>query len=208
MIPHQAPSEHPHPGVRGLFENRWNQRLRVLSPVSDGSVKTGLEKYVPSSRIAGPWAAVRCLHGAIRERGRPGKGTSWKGDVLTRPIANRLNSQHLVKRYDNGYASYLSLGRRGLALILFDNQLAVNDLRRWPAREQAIRLDNPVVIPGVVNAGGTHQTADQTFRSVPVAWRPKSRPFRSSQTGKPRPDRAGRDGPCAPPGRGKVLFAR
>ncbi|MGD0581060.1 MAG: hypothetical protein ABSC08_19315, partial [Bryobacteraceae bacterium] len=82
-----------------------------------------------------------------------------------------------MKRYDNGYTSYLSLGRRGLALILFDNQLAVNDLRRWPAREQTIRLDNPVVIPGVVNAGGTHQTADQTFRSVPVAWRPKSRPF-------------------------------
>ena len=108
-------------------------------------------------------------------------------DVLTRPIANRLNSQHLVKRYDNGYTSYLSLGRRGLALILFDNQLAVNDLRRWPAREQAIRLDDPVVIPRVINAGGTYQTADQTFRSVPVAWRPKSRPFTSSQTGKPGP---------------------
>jgi hypothetical protein len=29
-------------------------------------------------------------------------------------------------------------------------------------------LDNPVVIPGVLNASGTHETADQTFRSVPV----------------------------------------
>jgi hypothetical protein len=127
----------------------------------------------------------------------------WKRDVLTRPIANRLNSQHLVKQYDNGYGWSLSLGRHGLAPILLNNQLAVNDLRRWPAREQAIRLDDPVVIPRVINAGGTYQTADQTFRSVPVAWRPKSRPFRSSQTGKPRPDRAGRDGPCAPRGKGK-----
>jgi hypothetical protein len=125
------------------------------------------------------------LSGRRESETRPPDGPHRKGDVLTRPIANRLNSQHLVKRYDNGYTSYLSLGRRGLALILFDNQLAVNDLRRWPAREQTIRLDNPVVIPGVVNAGGTHQTADQTFRSVPVAWRPKSRPFTSSQTGKP-----------------------